>query len=464
MTGLTLMSIDRMAEIAADHGVRLERDVPLARHTFFGVGGPGWSLRPGLARAGAVAVVGFAAVALLPGWKPAVMTSGMYRYVGNLSQDFTREEFREITQETWELLYYKDGPTSTVTVAWQPDKMEELGGEEVPNLVYMTDGKADASSVGDMRTQVLLAQAPMLLHPRAENVLVIGLASGTTAGSVLTHPVESLDIIEIEPASEPASRLFDFVNGRPLDDGRTSLHFGDARSFLRGAEGRYDLIISEPSNPWMAGPANLFTREFFELGRQALKEGGVFTQWIHTYSLHPELLRSTIATLQSVFPYIYVFRAGSEGDLILVASGDPIVLDVARISARWQIPSVQADLTRVGLPEFGDVMARVRMGPQEVAGLVGGARINTDDNGLLLFGAPLYVHTSTVPANDRLIASASRGVGEYLSFPGATPEIEARFFYYLAGAYTESGLPTAAGIALRLATDRDEEALGGPGR
>jgi len=414
------------------------------------------SLRPALGRALAVTTVGLFAVAILPRWSPAVMTSGIYEYVNTLTEDFTRDEFNEYIEDAWELLYYKDGPTSTVTVAWEPDRLRELGDEDIPNLVYMTDGKADASSVGDMHTQIMLAQAPLLLHPAPERALVIGLASGTTAGSVLTHPVRTLDIVEIEPAAEPASRLFDFVNGRPLDDPRTTLTFADARSFLRGTEEPYDVIISEPSNPWMAGPANLFTREFFEIGSRALQGGGLFAQWIHLYALDPELLRSTIATFQSVFPHVYVFHPQRRSDLILVGSKEPIELDVARMGGRWQVPAVRSDLSRVGIHELAGVLAQARLGPEEVRALTEGARINTDDNGLLLFGAPLYVHSSTVTQNDQLLGDASHGVAEYLLFPGATVEIEADFLLYLAAGYQASGFPSEAARA-KLVSDRRRE-------
>ena len=324
---------------------------------------------PRLVRGAAVAAVGLAAVAVAPKWDPLAMTSGIFEYVDNLGPGFDREEYQEFVRDDWEILYYKEGAVSTVSVMWQPGRTRRLGGQDLANLVYLTDGKADASSVGDMYTQIMLAHGPLLLHPDPKRALVIGLASGTTAGSALTHPLDKLDIVEIEPASVPGTRLFDFVNGRPLDDPRTTLKFADARSFLLATDERYDVIISEPSNPWMAGPANLFTREFFQIGADRLAPGGVFGQWIHIYNLDPELLRSVITTFQLVFPNVYVFHPLSKTDLILVGSEEPINLDVARMGAAWMVPAVQQDLARLGFTRLSDVLAQLRMGPDEVAEL-----------------------------------------------------------------------------------------------
>lgn len=209
-----------------------------------------------------------------------------------------------------------------------------------------------------------------------KRALVIGLASGTTAGSALTHPLDKRDIVEIEPASVPGTRLFDFVNGRPLDDPRTTLKFADARSYLLATDERYDVIISEPSNPWM-------------------------------------------------------------------------------------VPAVQQDLARLGFTRLSDVLAQARLGPEEVAELGQGAPISTDDNGLILFGAPLHVHADTEEANHRLLVQHSNSVAKYLRFPGATPEIEARFLTSLADSYTASGFTWEAAFARGLAESRLDERVGG---
>jgi len=418
-------------------------------------------LLPRLARGAVVAALGLGAVAVAPKWDPLAMTSGVFEYVEDLGHGFDREEYQEFLRSDWEIVYYREGAASTVSVMWQRDRTRLLGGVETANVIYLTDGKADASSVSDMHTQVMLAHGPLLLHPDPKNALVIGLASGTTAGSALTHPLDKLDIVEIEPASVSGTHLFDFVNGRPLDDPRTTLKFADARSYLLATNERYDVIISEPSNPWMAGPANLFTREFFQIGADRLAHGGIFGQWLQMYSLDPELLRSVIGTFQTVFPNVYVFQPLSRRDLILVGSAEPIDLNVARMGAGWMVPAVQQDLARLGFTRLSDVLAQARMGPEEVAELGRGARLSTDDNGLILFGAPLHVYASTAEANQALLARSSRSISKYLEFPGATPEIEARFLTSLAESYIDSGFALEAAIAKGLAERRLEESVGG---
>src|SRR6185369_10669523 len=149
------------------------------------------------------------------------------------------------------------------------------------------NGRTNASdSVYDMPTQVMLGQLPVLIAPQPKNALVIGFATGVTVGSILQSPIESVTCVELEPATIRASQYFNHVNNRPLDDPRTKLIVTPYR---------YDIIVSEPSHPWVPGVANLFTEEFFQLGRERLSEQGVFVQWLQIYQLSTESLRSVLA-------------------------------------------------------------------------------------------------------------------------------------------------------------------------
>jgi spermidine synthase len=266
---------------------------------------------------------------------------------------------------------YREGPTATVTVRQDQDVVS-LG----------INGRTNASDSNfDMPTQVMLGQLPMLIAPERNNGLIIGYATGVTVGAMLQSPIQSVTCVELEPATVEGSRFFEHVNNRPLDDPRTQLIIDDARTFLRVSPSRYDVIVSEPSHPWVPGVANLFTEEFFELGRSRLRDEGIFVQWVQIYQLSTESLRSVLATYHKVFPHVLVFRVGglSRGkDLLLVGSNQPLKLD--QLAERITDERMANELRRVNLNSEADVRSwfvcdETRLGPA-----VAGARINTDDN------------------------------------------------------------------------------------
>ena len=268
------------------------------------------------------------------------------------------------------LLMYEEGPTSTVSVRkdWDSTSMA-------------INGRTNASDAGDMPTQVMLGQLPLLLAPSIRNGLVVGFASGVSVGAMLQSSIESLECVELEPATIRGSRYFEHVNNHPLTDPRLRLIIDDARTYLRVTPTRYDIIASEPSHPWVPGVANLFTQEFFELVRGRLSESGIFVQWVQIYQLSTDSLRSVLATYQRVFPHVMIFRVGgvTKGkDLILVGSKVPLTLD--RLRERMSEPRIAAALARVGMKTDGDVRAWYVCDETQLAPAVAGAVINTDDN------------------------------------------------------------------------------------
>jgi spermidine synthase len=214
-----------------------------------------------------------AAIFAIPRWNPELMAAGAYKY----APYFAPNADLEATLTSGDLLYFKEGTAATVSV-------KKFRGDTSLSV----DGKVDASDGGDMLTQKLLAHIPLLLSDSPKNVAIIGLGSGVTAGAALAYPIEHLDVVEISPEVVQASRLFQRVNHNPLADKRTELIVGDGRNHLRYTRQQYDVIISEPSNPWMSGMASLFTREFFREARSKLTETGIDCQWFHGYNMSPE--------------------------------------------------------------------------------------------------------------------------------------------------------------------------------
>ena len=300
--------------------------------------------------------------------------------------------------ETHELLMYDEGPTSTVSVRkdWDITSMA-------------INGRTNASDREDMPTQVMLGQMPLLLAPRIRNALVVGYATGVTAGAMLQSPIESLECVELEPATVNGSRFFEHVNNHPLDDPRLHLIIDDARTYLRVTPARYDMIVSEPSHPWVPGVANLFTREFFQLGRNRLNDDGIFVQWLQIYQLSTDSLRSILATFHETFPHVLVFRvegAWKGKDLLLIGSKIPLTLD--RIKERIGDPRISAELARVNIKSEADVRAWYVCDETQLAPAVAGSVINTDDNMHIETTVPREAFRPLLETNGAWIESLAR--------------------------------------------------------
>ncbi len=418
-----------------------------------------------------VAAVALGALTLIgaPPWNRLVMSSGVYHYAGKFGQPESAAQLARQADQDYEELFYREGLVSTVLVARERRVAARLGGgpggggpNPTPSLLLINNGKVDASSVGDMPTQVLSAHIPLLLHPAPRRALVIGLASGTTAGSALRHELESLDIVEIEPATVEAAAFFDFVNGRPLDDPRARISFADGRTYLLLTDRSYDVIISEPSNPWITGVSNLFTLEFFELARERLAEGGVFCQWVQMYGMSSENLEVLLRTFRSVFPSALVFNTIRYTDILLVGAMQPLRIVPSELERRLTRPEVAADLARVGITDAAQLLARGRLGPRELEELVGdrGTLLNTDDNARIEFSAPLDLYRETRGENERLLEGFARGLGAYLV--GDDPDVSVPFLEQLAAAYLELGFHAEAEATLRVARNARRGDSGSP--
>ena len=351
-----------------------------------------------------------------PAWDAQLMSSGISEYIWSYG-DVSAEDLPEEVARRTELLYYRDGQTATVSVT--RDRLSQNR-----DLYIATNGKIDGSSHFDMPTQKLSAHLPLLLHPAPERVAVIGLGTGVTAGSATLHDaVEQVNIVEIEPAMLEGARYFGHVNHQVLDSDKVRVLITDGRLHLTRSVDEYDVLISEPSNPWIAGIAALFTEEFYRLGSQALQDGGIFAQWLQIYNMETEDVRSVIASFESVFPNTYVAVTLLDTDLLLIGSKQPIPIDWDLIEARMEQPVVARDLShpRIGVDSVEQLLAHVWMAPEAVESFVASAQLHRDDWPFLMYRAPLNRYTESRRRNSEALAGASRGLLPVLSVRGEDP-------------------------------------------
>jgi spermidine synthase len=245
-----------------------------------------------------------------------------------------------------------------------------------------TNGKSDASSIADMNAQVMMGLLPTLAHPRPSRVFLVGFGSGTTARAIADAPgVAHLDIVEIERAVIRAAPLFAEVNRDVLSDPRVRLIEDDARSALQLAREPYDVIVSEPSNPWVAGIAALYTREYLKIIRSRLKPDGVFAQWVQTYRVPVGVVAVVVANVRAAFPHVEMWFA-NPSDLILLGSNQPVQWNEARLRALLEPGTATQrsmhDWLEVDRPSA--FLGRFLLGDKGTAALAATARFVHSDN------------------------------------------------------------------------------------
>jgi spermidine synthase len=285
-----------------------------------------------------VASVGFTTVGVQ--WDILKMASGVYR-TGTL-----------LDSKNASILYHKDGKTATV------DLVSHGGGL----TSIRTNGKSDASIQTDLRkpraldesTMIFAATFPLALHPDAKVVANIGFGSGLTSHVLLgSNKLERVDTIEIEEAIVQAAKGFRPRVEAVYADPRSHIHFDDAKTYFSSHGSKYDIIISEPSNPWVSGVSSLFTDEFYRMVKTHLNDKGLFVQWFQMYEIDPEIVFSVLKALDKNFSDYALYKSAID-DLIIVAS------DGGNVSAPTGAPlesdAIKKELARYGIYEAEDFM------------------------------------------------------------------------------------------------------------
>jgi predicted membrane-bound spermidine synthase len=315
-------------------------------------------------------------LAAVPQWDKNILSSGPYRQKGRF---YSFRAMLDMLAERERLLYYKDGVDASIAV------VQNKGSRSL-----FINGKADASDTGDLGTEVLISHYPLLVRPSSKQVLVIGMGSGVSVGSALQYPVEHVDAVEIsKEVVEAATQHFAEANFHFADDPRVAIHVEDAKTFLQITPTVYDVIVSEPTNPWIAGVAGLFSKEFFEVCRQHLLPDGMFVQWIHVYEIQDAALMSVLRTFTDAFPYFVIWNM-NRYDIALMGSPSPFHPDFAWMEKQMARPEVARDLKRLGIEHPLALMAtQMFTNTAQPTDLFRKAVVNSDLRPYLEYRAPV---------------------------------------------------------------------------
>jgi spermidine synthase len=395
-------------------------------------------------------------------WDPHILTSGVTIYADRY-ESLPTDSLRIEEMKRDDVVYYREGLTTTVSV-------HSIPGSDY--VYFKSNGKIDGS-YGDALSQLMTSYIAMLLHPKAERALTIGLGSGMSAKALATFKsLKEIEVIEIEPAMIEASKFFDRafvsvdkfppgVSFPPRDSGgriwydaaekrlyykgvmesetraelikrsedrdyravidrlyrnaRNSRHSSvledkrvrviptDGRNYILATPKYYDVITAEPSNPWIAGIANLYTREFYQVVKSKIKDDGIFAQWFHNYSMSPDDFRMVFRTFVEAFPYVSLWGM-KESDFLLVGSKREQVFDYPTVKAIYDNnPMLRSDLEYLGLSDVYAVQGFYRMNREGFLTFSKGASINTDDGAQLEFSAPKNLRRSTTELNRKIM-------------------------------------------------------------
>lgn len=282
---------------------------------------------------------------------------------------------------------------------WEADGIESSIGITSPDgLSFVVNGKNDGNAIGDAGTQIGVAILGSALHPAPKKGLVIGLGTGESAGWLADMPgMERVDVLELEPAIDEMARRSSDLNRNALENPKVRRIYNDGREHVFTTSEKYDVVLSEPSNPYRAGVAALYTLEFYRQLAQIMNPNGVFVQWLQSYEVDQRTVETVLKTARSVFPHVEVWQS-IPGDFQVVCSMQPIKYTADELRARiskpvmqealrvaWNVDDLEGFLAHfLANPRFVDAIARNPALP-----------LNTDDRTVLEYGFAKTVGLNT---------------------------------------------------------------------
>jgi len=338
-------------------------------------------------------------------WDKSVISSGSF-------MPYRIGDLKEAELKKNKILFFKEGMHTTVTT-----ELSTSG-----NIFLRVNGKTDASLALDMRTQLLSGYLPMLFHAGPKSALVIGQGSGITLGAVEQFPVDKINLVEISPAVIEGSRFFDPFNHDALNDKRLSILLEDGRNHVALSKNTYDVIVSEPSNPWISGVGALFTVDFFELLKKRLNPGGLACIWVHT-NMSPDSFKSIIRSFTEKFPFVTMWESIAGDDYLLIGSEQDYRLSFEKAQKYLSHEITGKDFAHIGIRDVPDLMSLMIMSREKLVEFSENAPLHTDDNSLLEFNAPEYVYKDERDVLVRQLTPFIRLQPEFVKYENTPPEI-----------------------------------------
>ena len=338
-------------------------------------------------------------------WDRSVISSGSF-------MPYRIGDLKEAELKKNKILFFKEGVHTTVTT--------ELSASG--NIFLRVNGKTDASLALDMRTQLLSGYLPMLFHENPKSALVIGQGSGITLGAVEQFPVDKINLVEISPAVIEGSRFFDPFNHNALNDERLSILLEDGRNHIALSKKSYDVIVSEPSNPWISGVGALFTVDFFDLLKKRLNPGGLACIWVHT-NMSPNSFKSIIRSFTEKFPFVTMWESIAGDDYLLIGSEQEYRLSFEKTQKYLANEITGKDFAHIGIRNVPDLMSLMIMSRPNLVEFSKNTILHTDDNSFLEFNAPEYVYKDERDLLVRQLTPFIKLEPEFVNFKNIQPEI-----------------------------------------
>lgn len=275
------------------------------------------------------------------------------------------------------ILYIKEGQTGVISL--------HSYSNNPCRVVLSNNGMSESwvdmcNSDNLLLNEFFLAQIPLFLNPGAKDAFILGYGGGTTAKAMGMSKLERIDIVELDPAVIGAVKTL--YNGRiPMqDDKRVSIKINDARESLLLNNARYDIIVSQPSHPWLMGASNIMNRDFFEIAKSRLSQDGIHGQWVPLFKIDVATLKSIIKAYTDTFEYVISFADTSTRDFLMFGSNKPIVIENAAIQEQIGNRDVKRVLARHNIDSVDDVMGYFALSREELVNISASAEPATDKN------------------------------------------------------------------------------------